>query len=309
MSSIEAEFLGLKMKNPLVLASGIQGVTKGNLEEVCKKGAAAVICKSLTPETRKGHETPIMVETSSGFLNAVGYSNPGIDAGLEEFKGWKRKEPFILSITARNSEEYRLLAAKISEKMAEGMRVDAIEAVLSCPHTPEYGLMAGQQTPENAAEVTKIIKSRLSIPFIVKISPGIPGEVEVAKAIESAGANAIDVGNTIGPGMVIDIEQHAPVLGFKMGGLSGPAARPIAVRCVYDIYKAVKIPIIGCGGITYGKDAIEFMQAGASVVAIGTALHYRGTNAFLKIAKEMEKWLGEHNHSNVKEIVGLAHRA
>ena len=168
--------------------------------------------------------------------------------------------------------------------------------------------MAGQQTPETAAEIVKVIKKHISLPLILKISPGIPGEVEVAKTAEYAGASAIDVGNTIGPGMIIDIERHVRLPGFGMGGLSGPAMRPIAVRCVYDIYKAVKIPIIGCGGVTYGKDAIEFMQAGASVVAIGTAVYYRGTGTFSKIAKEMEKWLKEHNYSNVKEIVGLAHR-
>lgn len=307
MPILETEFLGLKMKNPLLLASGIQGVTKANLEEVCKF-AGAVICKSLTLEPRKGHETPIMVETNCGFLNAVGYSNPGIDTGLEEFTGWKRKEPLILSITARTVSEYETLAEKTNTKIKDGMRVDALEAVLSCPHTPEYGLMAGQQTPEQAGQIVKAIKKHLSIPLILKISPGIPGEVEVAKAAEHAGANAIDVGNTIGPGMVIDIERHTRLPGFGIGGLSGPAMRPIAIRCVYDIYKTVKIPIIGCGGVTYGKDAIEFMQAGASVVAIGTVLYYRGTNAFSKIAKEIEKWLKEHNYSGVNEVIGLAHK-
>ncbi len=168
--------------------------------------------------------------------------------------------------------------------------------------------MAGQQTPENAREVVSAIKSKLTIPLIIKISPGIPGEIHVAKAIEDAGAQAIDVGNTIGPGMKIDIERHTPVLGFKMGGLSGPAMRPIALRCVYDIYKNVKIPIIGCGGVVTGRDAIEFMQAGASTVGVGTAVHYRGTNVFSKIAKEMEKWMEKQNYSSVKEIVGLAHK-
>ncbi len=310
MTGMETEFLGLRMKNPTVLASGIQGVTKGTLEEACRKGAAAVITKSLTLEARKGHETPIMVQTDSGFLNAVGYSNPGIDEGLEEFSGWKRKEHLIISITAKSVEEYGILADKIAEKLKNGeLKCGAIEAVLSCPHTPEFGLMAGQQTPEIAGRIAKLLKSKLSTPLIMKISPGVPGEVEVARAIETAGADAIDVGNTIGPGMKIDIERKARVLGFGMGGLSGPAMKPIAIRCVYDIYKAVKIPIIGCGGITYGEDAIEYMMAGASAVAIGTATYYRGTNAFSKIAKEMERWLGEHNYSSVKEIVGAAHKS
>ncbi len=306
---LETKILGLTLKNPLFLASGIQGVTRGSLGEVCKKGAGAAICKSLTLEARKGHETPIMTETDGGFLNAVGYSNPGIDTGLDEFSGWKQKEPIIISITAKNVEEYEFLAKKIKNKIERGMRVDAVEAVLSCPHTPEFGLMAGQQTPETAEAVTKVMVKTLSVPVIIKISPGVPGEIEVAKAIERGGAKAIDVGNTIGPGMKIDIERHAPVLGFKRGGLSGPAAKPIAMRCVYDIYDAVKIPIIGCGGVTYGKDAIEFMQAGASAVAIGTAVYYRGTGVFTKVAKEMESWLREHNYSSVKEIIGIAHRA
>lgn len=297
------------MKNPTVLASGIQGVTKGNLEEVCRKGAGAVICKSLTLEVRKGHETPIMCQTDSGFLNAVGYSNPGIDYGLEEFSGWKRKELFIVSITAKNVDEYGVLADKIAAKIKAGkLRCNAIEAVLSCPHTPEYGLMAGQQTPEMSSEVTKILKAKLPVPIIIKISPGVTGEIAVAKAVEAAGASAIDVGNTVGPSMKIDIERKAPILGFGRGGLSGPAMKPIAVRCVYDIYKAVKIPIIGCGGITYGADAIEYMMAGASVVGIGTAVYYRGTNVFSKVAKEMDKWLSTHGYSDVKEIIGAAHK-
>lgn len=310
MSILETEFLGLKMKNPTILASGIQGVTKGNLEEVCKKGAGAVICKSLTQEVRKGHETPIMCQTNSGFLNAVGYSNPGIDDGLKEFSGWKRKEPLIISITAKNVEEYGILAGKIADRIsAKELKCSAVEAVLSCPHTPEYGLMAGQQTPEMSSDVTKMLKSKLPVPVIIKISPGVPGEIAVAKAVEAAGADAIDVGNTVGPSMKIDIERKSPILGFGRGGLSGPAMKPIAVRCVYDIYKSVNIPIIGCGGITYGTDAVEYMMAGASVVGIGTAVYYRGTNAFSKIAKETEKWLSGHGYSSAKEIIGAAHKA
>lgn len=298
------------MKNPLFLASGILGVTRASLEDVADHEAAGLITKSLSLEPRKGHETPILAETPAGFLNAVGYANPGIEEGLKEFSGWKRKEMLVISIVGKDETEFAALAKKVQQAIdAKALRCHALEAVLSCPHTPGYGLMAGQQTPEKAAKITKTIRDALSIPFIVKISPAVPGEVEVAKAIEKAGADAIDIGNTTGPGMVIDIEQRAPVLGFGMGGLSGPALRPLTVRCIYDIYQSISIPIMGTGGVTYGKDALELMMAGASVLGVGTAVYYRGKDVFAKIASETEQWLKDHSHKNLKEIVGLAHKA
>lgn len=306
MAKLSVQLASLKLDNPTILASGIIGVAKGSLESAVENGAGAVTTKSISIEPRKGHETPIMVETEGGFLNAVGYTNPGIDSAIEEFSDWKPKAPIILSLVGKDEQEYSILADKL-KSAKKNFKIDAVEIVLSCPHTPGYGLMAGQDTPEHTHNITKLLKSKLSVPLIVKFSPSSLGIGALAKAAEDAGADAINMGNTIGPGMKIDIEQKKPVLGFKMGGLSGPAMHPITVRSVYDIYQAVKIPIIGTGGVTYGKDAIELIMAGASAIGIGTAVWYRGQDVFKKVSKEIQEWMEKNNYSSIKELVGVAH--
>jgi len=304
---ISTVLFGKRMKNPLVLASGILGVTKAELEAVALNGAGAVTAKSLSIEPRKGHETPIIVETSCGMLNAVGYSNPGIEDGLKEFSGWDRSEPLIISITGKDEKEFALLATRIEEAKAD-LNCTAIELALSCPHTPGYGLMAGQADPKMAGRITEAVCKKTSLPVIVKLSPSVPGEVEAAKLAEKEGAAAINMGNSLGPGMKIDINRAKPILSFKMGGMSGPAIKPIAIRCVYDIYEAVKIPIIGTGGVNDGYDAIEMMMAGASYAGVGTAIYFRGPDAFKKIESEMRVWLKEREYKNVSEIIGEAHK-
>lgn len=303
---IETTMFGRKMKNPLILASGVLGMTKASLEAVCDSGCGGVTTKSLTVEPRKGHEGPNIVETECGLLNAMGYPNPGIDAGLKEFSGWKRSEPMIISIVGKDAKEFGTLAAKV-EDVGKGLGAAAVEAVISCPHTPGYGVMAGQGTPESVTVITNAIKEKTKLPLIVKLSPSVPGEVKVAEAAESAGADAINMGNSLGPGMKIDLSRRRPVLGFGMGGLSGPPIKPIAMRCVYDIYQAVDIPIIGTGGITNGEDAIEMLMAGASGLGVGTAVYYRGPKTFGEIAKEMEAWMKENGCKTVKELIGAAH--
>ena len=295
------------MKNPLMLASGILGVTKAELEAVAQNGAGAVTAKSLSLEPRKGHETPIIVETECGMLNAVGYSNPGIDEGIREFSDWDRSEPLVLSITGKDEKEFATLAARIEEAKEE-LNCSAIELALSCPHTPGYGLMAGQADPKMTGRITEAVCKKTSLPVIVKLSPSVPGEVEAAKNAEAAGASAINMGNSLGPGMKIDINRKRPVLSFRMGGMSGPAIKPIAIRCVYGIYDAVDIPIIGTGGVNDGHGAIEMMMAGASYVGVGTAIYFRGSDAFKKIESEMRVWLKEREYRKVSEIVGEAHK-
>jgi len=314
VSMIETTMFGRKMKNPLVLASGVLGMTKPGLETACDNGCGAVTSKSLTLEPRKGHEGPNIVETECGMLNAMGYPNPGIGAGLKEFSGWRRGEPLIISIVGKDEKEFGVLAAKVEEAQnakawggGGGLGATAIEAVISCPHTPGYGVMAGQGTPESVTAITNAIKERTKLPLIVKLSPSVPGEVKVAEAAEQAGADAINMGNSLGPGMKIDLSRRRPVLGFGMGGLSGPPIRPIAVRCIYDIYQAVDIPIIGTGGAGTGEDAIEMMMAGAGFVGVGTAVYYRGPAVFADMAKEMEAWMKKNGCKTVKELVGAAH--
>ncbi|MEW6035707.1 MAG: dihydroorotate dehydrogenase [Candidatus Micrarchaeota archaeon] len=314
MGGLECSLFRKKLKNPIILASGILGMTKGSLEAGCENGCGAVIAKSLTMEPRKGHEGPNIVETECGMLNAMGYPNPGIGEGLAEFGGWTRSEALIISIVGKDANEFGLLATKVEEardpKPETGNRklgATALEAVISCPHTPGYGTMAGQGTPESVSEITKAIKDACSLPLIIKLSPSVPGEGKAAQAAEKAGADAINMGNSLGPGMKIDIARRKPVLGFGVGGLTGPAIRPVIIRAVYDIYKSVEIPIIGTGGITCGDDAIEMMMAGASWVSVGTAAYYRGPKAFGMIADEMRAWMDGTGCKDIRDVIGAAH--
>jgi dihydroorotate dehydrogenase (NAD+) catalytic subunit len=304
MSSISVELCGLKLKNPTILAAGLLGTRTSSLRRAVEGGAGAVTIKSISLDQRTGHHNPVFIEIESGWMNAVGYSNPGVEKAKEEFEGIdKLGVPVIGSITAGKPEEFALLAEK-----TKGYGFDAIEAVISCPHTPGFGMLAGLNTPEAAADVTKAVKKKTKLPVFVKLSPSILGIGEVAKAAEKAGADAITSGNTMGPGMAIDVNTGKPILDFKMGGVSGPALRPIAVRCVYDIYMAVKIPIIGVGGVASGKDALEMMMAGASAVGIGTGICYRGINVFSQVCGEIAPWLEKQGYKSIKEIVGLAHK-
>lgn len=300
----------LNLDNPTILASGILGLDTQTLKKVAKGGAGAVTLKSLTSEPRKGHNNPILVEIEGGFLNAVGYANRGIEAGVEEFKKWGKDDiPLIGSIVGGSAEEFANLAGRIQEAP-----IKALEIVLSCPHTPGYGLMAGQGTPKATAEITKAVRKKTclpsgkaKLPLFVKISPSVEAIGEIAKAAEAEGADAINMGNTLGPGMKIDIERKRPILAFKVGGVSGPAIRSIMVRSVFDLYKCVKIPIIATGGITTGEDAIEAIMAGASAIGIGTGIYYRGIDIFKKVCKEMEEWMKAHRYKNISEFKGTAH--
>jgi len=302
MLDTSIQLAGIKFSNPTILASGILGTSKQVLERLIKNGAGGVTTKSITLEPRKGHDSPIIAEFESGMLNAVGYANPGIAQAKKEFSEWNHKEPLILSLTAKNTEEF----SKIVEQ-SKGIPCNAIELAISCPHTPGYGTLAGQSSPESTEEITRAAKKKTKLPLIIKLSPNVPALGEVAKAAEKGGADIINMGNTAGPGMIIDLERKKPVLHFQFGGMSGPAIKPLMVRCVYDVYKSVKIPIIGTGGVTYGKDAIEMFMAGASAVGIGTAIHYRGMDAFKKINQEIKEWMKSHNYNSIKSIIGAVH--
>ena len=186
----------------------------------------------------------------------------------------------------------------------------AVEVPLSCPHTPGYGLMGGQGTPEATLEITRAVKKNTKLPVIIKISANVQSIGEVARAAAKGGADAINVTNTIGPGMMIDVHAKKPILGFKVGGLSGPGIKPIAVRCVYDVYEAVKasrIPVIGTGGVTTGSDAVEMLMAGASAIGIGSAVHYRGMDVFRKVCDEMSGFMDSEGYPSIKDMVGVAH--
>jgi len=234
-------------------------------------------------------------------LNAIGLSNPGIREFVDEIKIVKKtKKPIIGSIIGSNEDEFGKLARSI------GNYVDVIEINVSCPNVEKIGQEIGKD-PELVGKIVKKVKGSVDAPAIAKLSPNVNDIAEIAKAAEKAGADAITAINTLGPGMAINIEAKQPVLANKFGGMSGPAIKPIAVANVYKIYEAVKIPIIGTGGILTGKDAIEMLMAGASAVGVGSAVYYRGNNVFEMIKKEMIQWMKKNKVKTLKEIIGIAH--
>ncbi len=298
----------VKLRNPLVLSSGILGTTAPLLKRVFCAGAGAVTTKSIGPRPREGHDNPIVVETEGGLLNTVGLPTPGykkMSKEWEELTEMKAQYPdfvLIASIFGGTVSEYQSIAKYIA-----GENPDIIELNLSCPNVSFQERIFGSDV-DMTFEVVKKTKARVGeIPLMAKLSPNTPQIVEIASACEEAGADIISAINTVGPGMVIDIGMGTPVLSKKKGGLSGPAIKPIAVRCVYDIYEKIRLPILGIGGVTKGEDVVEMMMAGASAVGIGSGVFYWGINVFEKIQGELITWLAKHNYQRVSDLIGAAH--
>ena len=295
------KFLGIKLKNPMVLASGVLGNSKDILERVHENGCGLVTMKSIGPEPRDGHNNPTVIDLGCGLINAVGLPSPGYLNMENEWKDLEKRDfPIIASIYGGSVREYQMVAEFVSLK-----KPDFIEINISCPNSEKHGMIFGVN-PQSSHDVVAAVKKVINVPLIVKLTPQALNIGDIAKACEDAGADAICAINTLGPGMVIDIEAKMPVLSFKKGGLSGPMIKPVAIRCVFDIYKAVDIPIIGLGGITTGEDAIEMIMAGASLVGIGSAVRYRGIDVFQTVSDEMEAWLLDH-HCSLDDIKGAAH--
>lgn len=300
MSDLSVSFAGITLNNPTLLASGIMGVTKASLKYAVDNGAGGCVIKSISREPRTGHPAPNMHPIEGGMLNAVGYSNPGLDAAKKEFSQLKDVDGAVVaSIIGKNAEEFAYMAEHLLSN-----EFTAVEVVLSCPHTPGYGTLAGQGTPKATEEITRAVREKTNLPLFVKLSPQSEPITEVAKAAEAGGADAITAINSGGPGMHIDITSRSPILDFGMGGVTGPALRPIAVRCVSDISNAVSIPIIGCGGVQSGRDAIEMMLAGASAVQIGTGVYYRGIEVFKLVTDEIEEFMEREGIKKVTEFIG-----
>ncbi len=295
-------FLGKPLKNTTVLASGILGNSGDILARVFENGCALVTMKSIGPAPREGHRNPTVIDLGHGLINAVGLPSPGYMDMEEEWAGLaSRTFPLSASIYGGSTAEYAKVAEFVNDK-----KPDFIEINISCPNSEKHGMLFGIHR-ESAADVVAAVKAVISVPLIVKLTPQAPDIADVARACEDAGADAICAINTVGPGMVIDIESAQPVLAFRKGGLSGPMIKPVAIRCVWDIFEAVKIPIIGMGGITTGRDAIEMIMAGATLTGIGSAVRYRGVSVFDKITREMNRWLAEHR-LDLDDIKGAAHR-
>ncbi|MBW2976854.1 dihydroorotate dehydrogenase [Candidatus Woesearchaeota archaeon] len=301
---LQTNLCGIKLRNPTVLASGVLGVTRESLIRVANSGAGAVIIKSVSKDERFGHNNPTVIAFEGGMMNAVGYSNAGLESSKKEFSSLKGvNAPVIASIIGTTKEDFAYMAKSfLSDEFA------AVEIPLSCPHTPGFGTLAGQSTPKATYEITKAVKKNTKLPVIVKLSPNTQEIGKIAEAAEKAGADAINMGNTHGPGMIINIDAKKPVMDFKVGGLSGPMVKPVTVRCIYDIYQTVKIPIIGTGGVTYGRDALEMIMAGATAVGIGTGVYFRGIGVFKKVCDEMQDWMKKNKVKSLDEIRGAAHK-
>jgi dihydroorotate dehydrogenase (NAD+) catalytic subunit len=301
---LNINFAGLKLKNPTVLASGILGYSAESLESIVEGGAGAVITKSIGVKPRVGYGNPTVVQTKCGLVNAMGLPNPGIDAYVQEIRHAKTilSVPLIVSVYGYSAKEYAVTAKKAAEAGA-----DAVELNVSCPHVKETGSEIGQNAVV-LAEVIKKVKAAMHKPLIVKLSPNVTDIAETAEAAVKAGADALTAINTV-KAMTIDAETALPVLSNKRGGLSGPAIKPIALRCVYDICERVKVPVMGCGGITTWRDAVEFYLAGASAVQIGTAIALNGSSVFQTINRGVEAYLKKKKFRSVTEIVALSHRS
>jgi len=311
MSTLATPFLHLTLPSPLVLASGIWGTTASLLARAAASGCGAVTAKSCGPEPRAGHVNPSCLDWGHGLINAIGLANPGAAAEVALLaKAKEQVRPYaaalIASIFAGPPEEFGSVAATIA-----AAQPDLIEVNISCPNVhSDFGEpYAG--SPDAAAQVTAHVKRALhgtNIPVIVKLAPNVPSIGRIARAVVEAGADALCVINTL-PGLVVDAESGQLVLANRSGGLSGPALKPVALKCVYDARRACPdTPIIGTGGVSSGLDAVEMLMAGATAVGVGSAIYYRGLDAIAQIHAELEGWLDAHGIGDAEEIRNRVHR-
>ncbi|HPU94754.1 MAG TPA: dihydroorotate dehydrogenase [Candidatus Gracilibacteria bacterium] len=307
MTNLKVKFCGVEFKNPTVLASGVLGVTAASLKNVIRNGAGGVTTKSIWLNGNQGHKNPTMLGTEHYFLNAVGLSDAGIEKAKDLFTEYskpKRLAPIIASVVANKIDEFEDLTRAIVE-----LDPDVIEVNISCPNVEDKFGIPFACDPMQAAHATKIARKVLNglkskIPLIVKLSPNTPMIGRIAMACAEAGADGFCAINTVGPGMAIDLKTRLPILANRVGGVSGPAIKPIAIKCVNDVWKATKLPIIGTGGVMTGEDAIEMIMAGATLVGIGTMVYYRDVSGFGEIVKEMDAWCKKNGVKDLKEIIG-----
>ncbi|MFW9828830.1 MAG: dihydroorotate dehydrogenase [Candidatus Thorarchaeota archaeon] len=297
---LEVNLSGLKLNSPLILASGILGVSFSSMKRIFNAGVGAVTTKSIGPKPRKGYKNPSIIEIYPGtFMNSVGLGNPGIDEFISEIKEIKKhKIPLIVSVFGNTNEIYLDVAIKAKDAGA-----DAIEINISCPHAEVSCIGVDKNL---TLELVKFLKNKLNIPLFVKLNPNVTNIVDIALAAEKGGADGVVAINTLAA-LKIDINTKRPILSHGSGGLSGKAIQPVAIKNVYDLYKVLKIPIIGCGGIDSWQDVVEFFLAGASAVQIGTAL-YNGTEIINEINQGIIEYLKDNNYNSINDLKGLTHQ-
>jgi dihydroorotate dehydrogenase (NAD+) catalytic subunit len=303
---ISVEICGVRLPNPTVLASGILGLSSEVFERLARNGLGAITTKSVSLQPRPGYKNPVIVDYGPGLINAVGLSNPGVEVMVDEIRRAKERltpmgVPVIASIFANTIYDFGTLARYISE--AEPA---LIEANISCPNIDARYEQMFAASPYVSAQVTRRIKENTDVPLVVKLSPNVEDITEVAQAVVEAGADAISAINSVGPGMLIDVETACPVLANRIGGVSGPAIRPIAVRCVYDICRTVDVPVIGIGGVSSGRDVIEMLLVGAAAVGMGSAVNYRGTGVFEQAISQVTHYMRRHGYRSLHDFRGRA---
>ena len=291
-------FAGIQMKNPVTVASGTFGYGREFADFIDLNQLGAIITKGTSLRPRAGNKSPRVCETASGMLNSIGLQNPGIEYFANTDLPFLRKFETKIIVNACGStvEEYVELC-----KILNTLDIDAVELNLSCPNVKE-GCLAFGTTYEGVKNVTSKVRKILDKPLIVKLTPNVTDIVQPAKGAEDAGADAISAINTL-LGMKIDINKRKPILANNTGGLSGPAIKPVAVRCVYQIAQAVSIPVMGLGGIMNGEDAIEFMLAGANAISIGAGNFVEPTVA-IKTIEQIEQYMAKNNIQDINTIIG-----
>jgi dihydroorotate dehydrogenase (NAD+) catalytic subunit len=288
---------GIPLKNPLMLAAGIMGTTGGSLKRIAQAGAGALVTKSIGLEPKSGHNNPSVVEVDCGYLNAMGLPNPSYKNFQHEIDIAKEGGvPVIASIFGGCALDFSQISGSI--------HADAFELNVSCPHAHGYGAEIGTD-PTLVEDITRAVKNTLDVPVWVKLTPNVTNIKSIALAAQRGGADAVVAINTV-RAMAIDIESGYPILGNKFGGLSGRAIKPVAVKCIYDLYEALDIPVIGVGGISDWKDAVEFIMAGAQAVEIGSAVG-NNINVFNEISSGMETFLTQKGWT-LEDIYGMAHK-
>ena len=299
MADLRTNIAGLEMKNPVMTASGTFGYGLEFADLVNLEDIGGIIVKGTTLNPREGNDYPRMYETPSGMLNCVGLQNKGVDYFCKNIYPQIKEidTNMIANVSGSCPEDYAECAARINELD----RIPAIELNISCPNVHQGGMAFGV-TCEGAQSVVKAVRDVYKKTLIVKLSPNVTSITDIARSVEDAGADSISLINTL-MGMAIDIEKRRPVLSIATGGLSGPAVKPVALRCVWQVAKAVKIPVIGLGGIMSATDAIEFLLAGASAIEIGTA-NFIDPAITVRVAEGINQWLDNHGCSSVKDIIG-----
>lgn len=302
MSNVKLEIKidRLTLRNPVMTASGTFGYGEEFTDFIDMAQLGGIVVKGTTGERRQGNPYPRMAETPAGMLNAVGLQNVGVETFCKEV--YPRIKCFdtnvIVNVSGSSIEEY----CHVAEMINELEHIPAIELNISCPNVKKGGMGFGTN-PDMAVQVVRAVRQNYNKTLIVKLTPNVTSVVEIAKAVEEAGADSLSLINTL-LGMAVDVERRRPMLSTVTGGLSGPCVKPVALRCVWQVAHAVHIPVIGLGGIASGEDALEFLMAGAKAIEVGTA-NFLNPQVSVKIVECIEKWCEKHGVKDINEIIGI----